>query len=504
MDGDQVRIGVYNLYWHTFGGGEQQAGGIVDALTGEHQVELLGPRPFDLDTARERLGVRFDNVSFRRVPGDEAGDSLVSADYDVFINHTYRSTVASLAQRSIYFVMFPHRLDASRRQRVVERIGVSPERAARVLGGVARRGADIEVDRTMSVQVPLSARHVRMVLRSTSPEVVRVSEVARGAAPAERLIDGTVSIDVGLTDGHHGSVLLSPAVVGDDRGFHQHLYLDSLEVDGRSVPHDPTSLARRLVPVRHRAFLDSYDRVVALSEYTRRWSLEWWGRGDDVISPPVRLRAAVALGAKAPVIVSIGRFFDPASGHSKRQLELVAAFRQLVEQGLEGWRLVLIGGARPEDRDYAMAVRRAAAGLPVEVRFSAPGDVVDSTLASASIYWHGAGYGSDLDAAPDRAEHFGIAPIEAMSTGAVPVVFAAAGPAEVVEHDVSGLQWRTIDELVAHTRRLIDDVALRERLATGAVQRAAGYDEAHFRARVQALLADVVSDGPASIGKLTT
>ncbi|MCB0985891.1 MAG: hypothetical protein KDB06_14670, partial [Ilumatobacter sp.] len=102
---------------------------------------------------------------------------------------------------------------------------------------------------------------------------------------------------------------------------------------------------------------------------------------------PVRMRAA---GPKEQLIVSVGRFFGEGSGHSKRQLELVRAFRMMVEQGLVGWRLVLIGGCSGKDREYAMAVRREAAGLPVEVRLSAPGSVVDAHLAAASVYWHGA------------------------------------------------------------------------------------------------------------------
>lgn len=498
-----MKIGVYNLYWHTFGGGEQQAAGIVDALTADHEVELLGPHDFDVDVARTRLGVAFDNVTFRRVPGDAAGDAIVSAEYDLFINHTYRSTVTSLAERSIYFVMFPHQLDLSRRHRVASRVGVSPERAVRLLGGVARRGANVEIDRAMEVQVPLATRRVRLGLRSVAADHVRVGTACRGARLDTYVVDGELAIDIDLPEHHLGSVIVAPTAVGEDRGFHQHLYLDRVEVDGRVMGHDPTSFGQRLVPVRVRTFLDSYDRVVALSDYTKRWSLQWWGRGDDVVSPPVRMRDVVPPDRKEQLIVSIGRFFDPASGHSKRQLDLVEAFRRLVDGGLTGWRLVLIGGARPEDRDYAMAVRRAAAGLPVEIRFSAPGDVVDAHLAAASLYWHGAGYGSDLDAAPDRAEHFGIAPIEAMSTGAVPVVFGAAGPAEVVQHGVSGLHWRTLDELVAQTTELIEQPALRERLAACAVQRAREYDEVHFRHRVRALVDDVAASAPRAVGRVT-
>jgi glycosyltransferase involved in cell wall biosynthesis len=198
-------------------------------------------------------------------------------------------------------------------------------------------------------------------------------------------------------------------------------------------------------------------------------------------------------GEKEQLIVSVGRFFGEQSGHSKRQLELVRAFRQLVESGVTGWRLVLIGGCAAADREYAMAVRAEAVGLPVEVRLNAPGSFVDSSLAAASIYWHGAGYGSDLEAMPERAEHFGIAPIEAMSAGAVPVVFDAAGPAEVVRSGVDGLVYRSLDELVAHTQRLINDEGYRNSLVASARERSVVYNHEHFETNVRSLIDRIVA-----------
>ena len=54
MTAQRPRIGVYNRYWTTFGGGETQAFGVVDALTNLYDVELIGPNRFDLDEAREQ------------------------------------------------------------------------------------------------------------------------------------------------------------------------------------------------------------------------------------------------------------------------------------------------------------------------------------------------------------------------------------------------------------------------------------------------------------------
>ncbi len=76
-----MKVAIYNLYWTTFGGGEQQAGGIADALSGEHEVELLGPETVDLQVLRDRLGLRLDGVTFRRIPADDLSATLASATF---------------------------------------------------------------------------------------------------------------------------------------------------------------------------------------------------------------------------------------------------------------------------------------------------------------------------------------------------------------------------------------------------------------------------------------
>ena len=484
-----MRIGVYNLYWPTLGGGEQQAGGIVDALSAGHDVELLGPAGFDLGRARERLGLRLDGVSYREVNGDEYSASLLSGEYDLFVNHTYRSVAPNMAPKSVYFVMFPHDLDATRPvARAARRIGGRFAAPVRLLRGVTWHEGAPRIVGTVLVQIEPGVAQVELEVESVRPEQLRIASVDPVGAIEQ------VSLPVGSTrlrlPTGARSVVIEPSVMLEALDADHAIVVKDIRADGARVVSSPSALAQRLAPVRARDFIPTYTRFVSLSEYTRTWTQRWWGTDSDVISPPVQLREG---GEKDRLIVSVGRFFGEGSGHSKRQLEMVHAFRRLVEGGLTGWKLVLIGGCSAEHRDYAMSVRRAAEGLPVEVRLSAPGAVLDDHLARASIYWHAAGYGSDLDHHPERAEHFGIAPIEAMSAGAVPVVFGAAGPSEVVHPGQDGLVFRTIDELVAATRSLIDDEALRGRLAAAAVQSAQYYRRERFEDDVRSLVERVTA-----------
>ena len=482
-----MKVGVYNLYWSTFGGGEQQAGGIADALSADHKVELLGPEEIDLQVLRDRLGLRLEGVTFRCISADDLSATLASADYDLFVNHTYRSMAPNLARHGIYFVMFPHRFRASAVHRRARKIAGAAAAPARVLAGVhpLTDAGGAVVEGPVLVHVDERVRSLRVEFDAAEPEEIAVAVVRHSATVRTHLLSGPTTVELDLSAepaGVHGRDVLFGAAPRKESS----LRLTGISVDGETVPFAPRSLRQRLVDVHPDAFLESYDTVVALSEYTLGWTRKWWGRGEAVLSPPVRMRAP---GDKEQLIVAVGRFFDQKSGHSKQQLELVRAFRSLVEHGLVGWRFMLVGGCNSADREYSMAVRREARGLPVEVHLNAPGTFLDEQIAKATFLWHAAGLGADLDAHPDRAEHFGIAPIEAMSAGVVPLVFAAAGPTEVVQHGVSGLHFHSADELVAQTLELIANPSRRSELATAAVERANEYDGSHFEQRVRELVA---------------
>ena len=100
------RIAVFNLYWSTYGGGEQVAGAIARTFADDHDVTLLGPEPIDIAATISRLGVDLSRCEYLRVV-DDATASAASADFDVFINTTYRSSAENLAPIGLYYVHFP-------------------------------------------------------------------------------------------------------------------------------------------------------------------------------------------------------------------------------------------------------------------------------------------------------------------------------------------------------------------------------------------------------------
>ena len=250
-----------------------------------------------------------------------------------------------------------------------------------------------------------------------------------------------------------------------------------------------TSFERRRPRTEH---LPSYHRYLANSQYTARWVEQLWQVPCDVLYPPVRVSGASPVAGKQPLVLVLGRFFDPRYGHSKKQHELFDAFVRLRKHGqLPGWRLAMVGGADAANRDYVLDLKRHVralpAGIDVDLHVNAPGSTVQRLLGEASLLWHAGGLGEDPERHPERFEHFGIAVVEAMAAGAVPLVFGAAGPAEVVRHDVDGLHWHTLDELMRLTTQVVGDPVRRAALADGARRRALDFSADVFAQRVRRL-----------------
>ena len=239
-------------------------------------------------------------------------------------------------------------------------------------------------------------------------------------------------------------------------------------------------LLRALRVSRAPAALASYERFVCNSEFTCRHIRERLGVEAVVVAPPVEAPAGPP-APKEQLILAVGRFFR--GHHSKNQHVLLEA---LAELEAPGWRLVLAGGG--DDPGYVDELRRRASGMPAELRVDVAREELLDLYSRASLFWHAAGHGQDERRHPERLEHFGITTVEAMSHGAVPLVFPAGGSAEVVSDGVTGVWWRSPAELAARTKDLIEDEPVRLRLAAAAREEAERYSPERFRVAVRELV----------------
>jgi glycosyltransferase involved in cell wall biosynthesis len=235
--------------------------------------------------------------------------------------------------------------------------------------------------------------------------------------------------------------------------------------------------------------LDGYQLVVVQSEYVRHWVREYWDRDAVVVNPPIDVPAAEPdWPSKDRIILSVGRFIG--HGHTKRQGLMVESFRRLVEGGLEGWQLHLVGSVHRDamHHGYFERVRDLASGLPVRLHPDAPYAEVQDLYRRASVYWHAAGYGVDGEVEPAALEHFGMTTAEAMAHGTVPVAIGKGGQLEVVRHGHDGFLWSEPEELEAFTRQLVRDRALTQRLGEAARASSLRYSGDRFAAAIVAEL----------------
>jgi glycosyltransferase involved in cell wall biosynthesis len=239
---------------------------------------------------------------------------------------------------------------------------------------------------------------------------------------------------------------------------------------------------------RHRT--TSYDLTLASSRFTQTWTQRWWNLDSVVLYPPAD--SSGRCDSKENIILSVGRF--STRWHQKKQEEMVTAFCEL-QQELATWEYQCVGALSElaADREFFTGVQRLAAGHRARVVADLSRADLETTYARAKIFWHAAGYGEDDETRPDLSEHFGIATVEAMAAGCVPVVIDKGGQKEIVEHGISGFRWRTLDEMKKYTLLLAGDERLLAQMSAAARQRASYFSAARFRSRFRSLIEPLIS-----------
>lgn len=225
------------------------------------------------------------------------------------------------------------------------------------------------------------------------------------------------------------------------------------------------------------------------SAYTKSYIGRNVSKKTIVIYPPVVLSPKKV--RKEKIILHVGRFrlIDPLThaGDYKKQHVMIDAFKDMVKKGLKNWKFVLAVSVMEKDMEEFEKMRKNAKGFPIEFAVNKTNEQLWDFYASAKIYWHASGYGENLQQHPEFAEHFGISTVEAMGSGAVPVVINAGGQKEIVTNGVNGLLWETLDELQEKTVTLMKNAKKWEELSENAKQRAQDFSYKKFSENVRNL-----------------
>jgi glycosyltransferase involved in cell wall biosynthesis len=489
-----MRAAVYQRHLSTMGGGERYALDVARWLRDRGaEVDVLAPASPPLSEVGARLGVNLDGIRLVDVdsedPCTDAG--IRSVRYDAFVNASFGSEATNGAPAGVYVVHFPTRRehDELARAQAQGSRGRPAHATAFAMSGGLRDPArgwwttghgwiDLVIGGRAgwTLEMVLSPRHrgwrggARVVELRLDGQVVRRVRVT---PHAPRRV--SVSIPSAQAHAKYTLEVVSEARHDEAVGVPLGVHVRSLRLRAPGA---------RAVAVRERPFLASYDHVVACSAYTSGWVRRWWEEDATVVHPAVPPPPAAAVERGRSIVVA-GRFFS--GGHSKRQVELVGAFRRLCERGLRGWTLHLVGGASGAGGEqYVRRVRDVAQGLPVRIEVNASREEFAHALSSASLAWQAPGWGEDPDEHPERFEHFGITAVEVMSAGAVPVALGVGGVNEVVRDGIDGVLWRDGPE--EHTLRLIEDPGRLERMSRAARERAQAFSPDAFDERLEQVL----------------
>ncbi len=201
-----------------------------------------------------------------------------------------------------------------------------------------------------------------------------------------------------------------------------------------------------------------------------------------VLYPPIDVENFLP-GKKENLIVSVARFDSPS--HSKRQDILIEAFRIFSDKNKD-YKLALIGGLAGGE-SVLEKLRKAADGLNVEFIINPDFEKLKSLYSRARFFWHAAGFTIDESMDPEKVEHFGMTTVEAMASGAVPVVIAKGGQKEIVTAD-SGFLCQDERDIAETTLSLIGNPEKLKRMSINAVGRSKYFSLDHFFEKISQLL----------------
>ena len=500
-----IRIGIYDRYLSTFGGGERYSCKMAEILSRQkdYTVDLVTDIYSDLDKVSSRLNLDLSKVSLKVFPFlSEEYAKRITGNYDIFINATYLSSLPAFGKRNIYLCYFPTKFDVDFRfihrfllvffrpgaiwlYRLADRIN-KDFKDIEVIEGLydikkffLRRGSwssgrtvlsyknvvkpirlgfknpatsNMDVmSCKISLMEPENKKIIYEKLITLKPGEKKIIEIPLGTAKESFNYTLEIISDTFIPERKAGSFK-------DSRTLGVVLYCESdinifkkliLKILG-FVPLFLVSYPKNF------KFLDSYNRILSISQYSKKWIKKLWGKESTILYPPVDVEDFAPAG-KDNIILSVGRFFP--EHHNKKQLEMAQNFIDLYNKNpevMKNFTLCLAGGVenKAEHMNYVKSIKKLSENFPIKVLTNIDWDKLVELFSRSLIFWHASGMGEDESKHPEKFEHFGITTVEAMASGCIPVVINKGGQTEIIQNGYNGFLFESWDELKEITLKI--------------------------------------------------
>ena len=224
------------------------------------------------------------------------------------------------------------------------------------------------------------------------------------------------------------------------------------------------------------------EKNICNSYFTKNVIDKEYGVESIVVYPPVDVHEFKPK-RKENLIVYIGRFSQLTQ--AKRQDVLIKAFKRLYDSGFNDWEFILAGGTEVGGKEYVKKLRKLTKGYPIRILESPSFSQLRETYGKAKIFWSAAGYEIDAEKEPEKVEHFGIVTVEAMASGAVPIVYAAGGHKEIIVEGENGFLWDSTRQLLKKTRNIIEGKGIMGKISKKAKEDSRVYEYERFEKEIQ-------------------
>lgn len=226
-------------------------------------------------------------------------------------------------------------------------------------------------------------------------------------------------------------------------------------------------------------------KVIVNSLFTKKYIDNAYPVKSVVLYPPVDVSQFRPL-KKEPLISYIGRFSQLEQ--SKRQDVVLSAFLKFYKFEPQSWKLLLAGASDVGRTESVDILKEHAKKAPVSVLENPDFTTIQKALGHSVFFWSASGYGVDAEKEPNRLEHFGMTVVEAMASGAIPLIYGVGGGVEIIRDGINGFLWQKPEEMIFYTKKLIQDPDRIQEISKAAVVDAQKFSYEKFKANFLSLI----------------
>lgn len=481
---------VYDKWLHSLGGGEVVACSIAKILSENgYKVLFISGKNVSVETILDKLKIDLTGIEFKQVWNDEKALRRLVTNKDLFINISFMDYSKGFAKKNLYYVNFPTKLYNNLRGLLVDKmllplvskllqpvealnqidapviIHGSPVYALKSNNKYALSNLKIGKPQQIAFKIYLEnfykhlLENIKIIfdnakILKTNVEVRHDTNTIKFKI---KFIPNSETAYLNLNIGDVGRQ--NKIEEGKVYLFYPKIYLSKMQnflfldifqrISIRLRAGTFTNVSKRL---------NSYQSIITYSQFACTWIRRYWKMDSVIVSPPVDLLCEKynSRSKKNNWICSVGRFFT--LGHGKKQEILIEAFKLIYDNKIlkpgdlkqdfsaekqsfsssrkyANWELHLVGGLgdEPSSLEFFQYLKEKSKGYPIYFHINISRREVEEIYIKSKIYWHATGFGEDKNLNPIRFEHFGIAPIEAISAGCIPILFKGGGLVEIID-----------------------------------------------------------------------